>query len=234
MYIVDHESSDGARLTAESPFGPQLSEAAERVLDFVTKWGRNASPFKIANLYLKLNWKGIQFWRDVSKAAAAGHELLARIAGLEGGARALKRATDELYAAESQLPPYPLQTDAKAGRMRVTPAELDYVERYFNTAAMIANDAMDARAELDRAISGWDGAVAQANRTRDFTRKAAWEAITLLDMRFNNEGGSFRAYLVNARDRAARTEAWARQKQYHGAHILGKWTPEQYRPPTPD
>jgi len=200
MYILDHESSDRARLSAESPFGGQLSEVAERVLDFVTKWGRNASPFKIATVYLKLNWKGIQFWRDVSKAAAAGHELLARIEGLEG----------------------------------VTAADLDYVERYFNTAAMIANDAMDARAELDRAISGWDGALAQANRTRDFTRKAAWEAITLLDMRFNNEGGTFRAYLVNARDKAARTESWARRKQYHGAHILGKWTPEWYKPPTPD
>src|SRR5437868_7798897 len=234
MYILDHESSDRARLSAESPFGGQLSEVAERVLDFVTKWGRNASPFKIATVYLKLNWKGIQFWRDVSKAAAAGHELLARIEGLEGGARALKKATDELYAAESQLPTYTLQTDAKAGRMRVTAADLDYVERYFNTAAMIANDAMDARAELDRAISGWDGALAQANRTRDFTRKAAWEAITLLDMRFNNEGGTFRAYLVNARDKAARTESWARRKQYHGAHILGKWTPEWYKPPTPD
>ena len=217
----------------------QLSSAlsdngAERVLDFVTKWGRNASPFKIASLYLRLNWKGLNYWRDVSKAAKAGRDLLARIDGLENGARALKKATDELWGAEGQLPPYPLQSAAKAGRMLVSPAELDYVERYFNTAAMIANDAMDARSELDRAIAGWDAALAQANSTRDFTRKAVFEAITLLDLRFNNQGGSFRTYLVNARDRAARTESWARRKQWHAAHILGKWTPDWYTPPTPD
>ena len=73
--------------------------------------------------------------------------------------------------------------------------------------------------------------MAQADSTRDFTRKAAWEAITYLDLRFSNEGGSFRAYLVNARDTAARTEDWARTKQYHAAHIVGKWTPEWYTPP---
>jgi hypothetical protein len=223
MYIVDRNLS-----------GALSEPAAERVLEFVTKWGRNASPFKIASLYLRLNWKGLSYWRDVSKAAAAGRDLLSRIDGLERGARALKKATDELYSAEGQLPAYPLQSAAKAGHVVATPAELDYIERYFNTAAMIANDAMDARSELDRAISGWDGALAQANSTRDFTRKAVFEAITLLDLRFSNEGGSFRAYLVNARDRAARIESWARMKQFHAAHILGKWTPDWYTPPSPD
>jgi hypothetical protein len=223
MYIVDRNLS-----------GALSEPAAERVLEFVTKWGRNASPFKIASLYLRLNWKGLSYWRDVSKAAAAGRDLLSRIDGLERGARALKKATDELYSAEGQLPAYPLRSATKAGHMVVSPAELDYIERYFNTAAMIANDAMDARSELDRAISGWDGALAQANNTRDFTRKAAFEAITLLDLSFSKEGGSFRAYLVNARDRAARTESWARTKQFHAAHILGKWTPDWYTPPTPD
>jgi hypothetical protein len=203
------------------------------VLEFVTKWGLNASPFKIASTYLKLNWKGISYWRDVSKAAKAGRELLTRIDGLERGARALKKATDELYSAERKLPSYPLQSAEKAGHAIVTDAELDYVDKYLNTAAMIANDAMAARSELDKAISGWDAAVAQANSTRDFARKAAWEAITYLDLRFSNEGGSFRAYLVNARDTAARTESWARMKQYHAAHILGKWTPGWYNPPTP-
>ena len=210
-----------------------LSEAiGERVLDFVTKWGRNASPFKIANTYLKLNWKGISYWRDISKAAKTGRELLTRIDGLERGARALKKATDELYNAERKLPSYPLQSYDKVGHLIVTDAELDYVDKYLNTAAIIANDAMDTRSELDKAISGWDAAVGQANSTRDFTRKAASEAITYLDLRFSNEGGSFRAYLVNARDTAAQTEFWARMKQYHGAHILGKWTPEWYKPPT--
>ena len=118
--------------------------------------------------------------------------------------------------------------------MTVTPAELDYVEKYLNTAALIANDARDARIELDKAVAGWDAVLAQAGRTRDFTRKAVWEAITYLDLRFSNEGGSFRAYLVNARETAARVKSWARTKQYHAAHILGKWTPDWYTPPTPE
>ena len=208
-------------------------EKLVRVLDFVTKWGRNASPFNIAHTYLKLNWSGIKYWNEVSKAAKAGHALLDKVDGLEKGATVLKNAVDEQYRAESQLPGYPLQSDDKVGRMTVTPEELDYVDRYYNTAAMIANDAMSARAELDKAIAGWDAAVEQANKTNDFTRKSAWEAITDLDMRFNNKGGSFRAYLVDARDRAARTEQFARMKQWHAAHILGKWTPDGYQPPTP-
>jgi hypothetical protein len=203
------------------------------VLDFLTKWGRNASPFKIANIYWKLNKKGISYWRDVSKAAKAGRDLLTRIDGLERGARAFKKATDELYSAESKLPGYPLQSADKAGQIIVTPAELDYVEKYLNTASMIANDAMAARIELDKAISSWDVVVAQAKQIRDFTRKAAWEAITDLDLRFSNEGGSFRAYLVTAHGTAARVEAWAGMKYNHAAHILGKWTPTWYVPPTP-
>ena len=220
MYILDRNLSQA------------LAEpAAERVLEFVTKWGRNASPFNIAMTYVRLHWKGISFWRDVSKAAKKGRDLMDRIDGLERGARALKKAADELRAAESKLPGYPLQSDDKAGRMSVTTAELDYVERYFNTAGMIANDAMATRSELGKAIAGWDAAVAQASDTRDFTRKAVWEAVTYLDLRFSNEGGSFRAFLVAARDAAARVESWARMKAYHGAHILGKWTPDWYTPP---
>ncbi len=243
MYIYDRKLSGSQSRSKPQPITLRhvqpdsyvsLSETrVERVLEFVTKWGRNASPFKIASTYLKLNWKGISYWRDVSKAAKSGRALLTRIDGLERGARALKKATDELYSAESKLPSYPLQSADKAKHLVVTEAELDYVERYFNTAALIANDAMDARSELDKAISGWDAAVAQANNTRDFTRKAAWDAITQLNLRFSNEGGSFRAYLVNARDTSARTESWARLKQYHGAHILDKWTPNWYKPPTP-
>jgi len=229
MYYYDSPTS----FPQSQNLGQLSPTRAERVLEFVTKWGRNASPFKIASMYWKLNKKGISYWRDVSKAAKAGRDLLTRIDGLERGARAFKKATDELYSAESKLPSYPLQSADKAGQIIVTPAELDYVEKYLNTASMIANDAMAARSELDMAISGWDAAVAQANQTRDFTRKAAWEAITDLDLRFNNEGGSFRAYLVNARDTAGRVEFWARMKQYHAADILGKWTPQWYQAPTP-
>jgi hypothetical protein len=243
MYIYERKLSGSQPRSKEQPItswpAPRnsyypLSEATvERVLEFVTKWGRNASPFNIANTYWKLNKKGIEYWRDVSKAAKAGRALLTRIDGLERGARAFKKAADELSSAESKLPSYPLQSAAKAGHSMVSKAELDYVEKYFNTAAMIANDAWAVRSELEKAISGWDAALAQANSTRDFTRQAVWEAIAHLDLRFSNEGGSFRAYLVNARDAAARTESWARMKQYHGAHILDKWTPAWYKPPTP-
>jgi hypothetical protein len=234
MYVLDRNSSGLGRWTAGMSLGFRLSEpVAERVLDFVTKWGRNASPFKIASVYLRLNWKGITYWRDVSKAAKAGRDLLARVDGLEKGARVLKKAVDEQASAERQLPAYPLQTGEKAGRAMVTPAELEYVEKYFNTAALIANDAMEARSELDKAVAGWAAALDQANQASDFTRKAAWEAVTLLDLSFNKEGGSFRAFLINARDTAARVEQWARLKQFHAAHILGKWTPDSYVPPTP-
>ena len=56
MYILDRNLSQA------------LAEpAAERVLEFVTKWGRNASPFNIAMTYVRLHWKGISFWRDVAR-----------------------------------------------------------------------------------------------------------------------------------------------------------------------
>jgi hypothetical protein len=78
-----------------------------------------------------------------------------------------------------------------------TDPERDYVDKYLDIAAMIANDAVAARSDLDQAISGWDAAVAQADRTHDFARKAALEAIAYLDLRFINEGSSFCAYLLD-------------------------------------
>ncbi len=116
--------------------------------------------------------------------------------------------------------------------MTVTNEELEYVEKYYNTAAKIANDAMAASSELREAIAGWDAVAEQANKNNDFTRASAWDAINDLNLRFHNEGGDFRAYLVNARDRASTVESWARSKQYHAADILGKWTPEGYQPPS--
>jgi hypothetical protein len=215
--------------------GPVMQEAAyygEKLLDFVTKWGTNASPFQILKTYYKLYRPGIDFWRDVAKRVRAGQDLLDRIEQLESGARILKQATDELENAERQLPPYPLQTDDKAGHMLVTKEELDYVERYFNTASLISNNARDAHSALDQEISGWDAVVQQDRNTRDFTRKATSEAVIYLDLRFNNQGGSFRAFLVQARDRAARVEQWAYLKYNHAAHILGKWTAPWYQPPS--
>jgi hypothetical protein len=203
----------------------------ERVLEFIGKWGRNSSPFNIAKNYVKLHWKGVSYWRDVRRSASTGRALLDRVDGLERGARALKKATDEQYSAESKLPAYPLQRNEKSGPVLATADELEYVEKYYNTAAQIANDAMAANSELRDAIAGWDGVVQQANQTDDFTRSSAWSAINDLNLRFNNEGGDFRAYLVSARDRAALVESWARSKQYHAADMLGKWTPQGYQPP---
>jgi hypothetical protein len=205
---------------------------AESVIERVTKWGVNASPFSIAKTYLKLHWKGITFWRDVSRAARAGRALIARVEGLEKGARVLKRAVDELSTLESGLPSYPLAPDDQAGQVMVSAAELSFVERYRAAAASISHDASAARVELDSAISGWDAALREANRTKDFTRQAVWEAITLLDLRFGKEGGSFRGFLATERDRARRVESDALLKVYHAAHIVGKWTPGWYVPPS--
>jgi GH25 family lysozyme M1 (1,4-beta-N-acetylmuramidase) len=200
----------------------EATATIERGLEFITKWGRNASPFKIAHLYLKLNWDGLKYWNQVRKAAAKGHALLDRIDVLERGARVLKKAVDELSSAEASMPSFPLEPDDVAGHVMVTHAELEYVKRYFDAAVVIQTDTMGARMELDQAIAGWDAVLEQANDTSDFTRQAAWEAITLLNLRFSNQGGDFRAFLVNARDVAARTEAWASWKRYTAADILGK------------
>jgi hypothetical protein len=207
------------------------STKTERVLKFVGTWGRNASPFNIAMNYVRLNWQGVSYWMEVRKAAKAGRALLKHVESLERGARALKKASDELYSFQYELPGYPLKTAEEAGQMTVTDAELEYVEKYYNTAAAIANDAWRLSSELRKAIEGWDAVVTQANNTKDFTRAAVWDAINTLNLRFNNEGGDFRAYLVNARDRANAVQYWAENKQYHAADILGKWTPIGYQPP---
>jgi hypothetical protein len=203
-----------------------------KVLKFLTKWGRNASPFTIAyNLVFQLHWKGFSFWMDVRKAARKGRALLKYVDGLEKGAIAFSKATREQAAAESKLPAYPIKSNENSGPIMVSAAELAYVEKYYNSAAMIANDAMAARSHLIKAIAGWDAVIVEANKTKDFTRKAVWDAITTLDFRFHKKGGGFRAYLIKARDRANRVEDEARDKQYHAADILGKWTPQGYQPP---
>lgn len=244
-HVVQQGRVQGApTLVQREPISEYASELAkelakgqtktELVLGFVSKWGRNASPFNIAMNYVKLNWKGVSYWTDVRKSAKKGRALLKRIDELESGARALKKATDEQYSAKSKLltyPLYPLQTVEKVGQMVITNEELEYVEKYYNTAAKIANDAMAASNELRKAIAGWDAVVEQANKNNDYTRASVWDAINDLNLRFNNEGGDFRAYLGNARDRANWVESWARNKQYQAAGILGKWTPEGYQPP---
>ena len=109
MYVLDRSRDLGAVDHRHVARRSLVEPVAERVLDFVTKWGRNASPFKLASVYLRLNWKGITYWRDVSKAAKAGRDLLGRVDGLEKGARVLKKAVEEQANAERQLPAYPLR-----------------------------------------------------------------------------------------------------------------------------
>ena len=219
-------------------FGPWIKDMldkyqrsrAERVLGFLGKWGRNASPFNIVSTYLRLNWGGIKFWNDVRKAAAKGKKLLAYIDRLESGARAMKKAVGHQRDAWVQLPAYPMKTGDKAPTSVVSQTELDYVERYYNTAAAIANDAMALRAEVGRAIRGWDSVLDEAKNTKNWTRKAVWESITELELRFGGAGG-FRSYLADIQQTATNIERYSRDSQYMAADIIGKWTPEGYAPP---
>ncbi len=213
--------------TAPAPKKP----TTPRSLGSVAKWGR-VSPFDVAMLYLDLHAAHFEALSDVKKRAAVANNLLSRLDDLEKGARELSRAVAAQRRAEAELPIYPLQPDDETGQMAVTGEEMTYVELYYSAAARIANDAMSARAQLHRAIQGWDAILDQAKGTGDFTRKAIGEAVIVLDKRFSKEGSGFRAYLVDAFDRAGRAEAWARSKQYHAADILGKWTPEGYAPPS--
>jgi hypothetical protein len=205
---------------------------ARRGLDFMSKWGRNASPVKVLWLYFKLNKSGFADLADVSKRVKLVKALQSHVDQLERDARMLRNAVNEEWQAEEGLPNYPLETDESAGHVMVTPDELAYVEQYYEAAALVANDAMDARAKFNESIAGWDDVVAQAKASGDFTRGAAWDAVTDLELRFQSHGG-FRGFLVEARDRADQVESWARLKQFHAADILGKWTPANYRAPTP-
>ena len=63
--------------------------------------------------------------------------------------------------------------------------------------------------------------MAQIDATRDFTRKAVVEGVQILDLRFQKEtGGSFRGFLLDARDDAGRVEAFARWKWDSAKDIL--------------
>lgn len=64
-----------------------LKMGAMNVLENVTKWGVNASPFQIAKTYLSLNWSGIKFFFEVSKASEQGKMLDFFVDGLEQSAR---------------------------------------------------------------------------------------------------------------------------------------------------
>lgn len=204
-----------------------------RTLGSVASWGK-ISPFDGAMLYLDLHAAHFAALSKVSQQAAIARSLLRRAASLESGARALRKAVNAQRRAESELPSYPLLLDEEAGQMIVSAAEMAYVRDYYRAAARIANDAMAARAELYRAIEGWKGVLAHARKANDFTRQAIWQTVIQIDLRFSNQGGSFKAYLQSAHDDAERVHWWARTKQWHASHILGVgWVPETYEPPTP-
>ena len=78
----------------------------------------------------------------------------------------------------------------------VTADELAYVRKYFNAAAMVANDAMAAAAALTGAINGWDDVVARAKNAADFTRAAAWDSVTRLRSAVPERGRQLCAFLV--------------------------------------
>ncbi len=132
------------------------------------------------------------------------------------------------YNAHLKLPIHPLKTGNQDGL--VTVAEMEYVERYFNSA-VIANEAMKTRAYLKKTIDGWDNVLDQANKNSNFTRKSAWEAITMLEIRFEKKGGKYRKFLVDAYEIADMVESRTRPRQYLAGHILGKPIPNWYEPP---
>ncbi len=209
---------------------PKASKAS-RSLGAVTKWGK-VSPLDGAMLYLDLHAAHFVALEKVSNSAAIANDLLNRIESLERGAREMRRAVNNQRVAEGQLPGYPLQLGDVASQISVSATERAFVEKYFHGAVRIANDALSAATKIHRAIEGWDAVKDQANKTGDFTRKAIWEAIIKLDMRFSSKSGNFRAYLVETRRRALNVEDSAREKQYLAADILDKPRPAYYQPPS--
>ncbi|MBV8900942.1 MAG: DUF4157 domain-containing protein [Verrucomicrobia bacterium] len=193
--------------------------ATTRALGSVASWGR-VSPLEAAMFYLDLHAAHFAALEQVSKSVEIANDLLSRIGDFETGARKLREAVNAQRNAEADLPPEPITTDEQ-GPVVVSLDELEFVDKYSTAAARITSDAFDARVKLNKIIEGWDAVLAQGKETGDFTRKAIWEAITELDLRFSKEkGGSFRGFLVEARDDAGRVEAWARQKWYSAKDIL--------------
>ena len=174
-----------------------------------------------AFLYLQLHAAHFEALEQVSKRVEIANNLLNHVEEFEKGARALRGAVNELQSAEAALPGEPLATDEEAPSVSVTLAELEYIDAYANSAGNIISKAFDARLKLTKIIEGWDTVMAQSNATRDFTRKAVVEGVQILDLRFQKEtGGSFRGFLLDARDDAGRVEAFARWKWDSAKDIL--------------
>ena len=61
--------------------------------------------------------------------------------------------------------------------VRVSVAELAYVEQYARAAGGICFDALVANSMLNSAIQGWNTVMAQVRADKDFTRQAAWQVV---------------------------------------------------------
>ena len=150
------------------------------------------------DFYLQLHQAHFAALEEVSKRVETAKDFLDHVAEFETGAGALRARVDQQQRDEFALPVEPLESDEQVS-FQVTLEELDYVSAYEDAASRISNDAFHARLELNQIIQGWDSALAQAEKTDDFTRKAIFEAVTDLDFRFAKEKrGSFGAFLVEA------------------------------------
>jgi hypothetical protein len=193
--------------------------------------GRGAATFELGRVgaldaaffYLQIHAAHFAALEAVSNKVAIAKDLLSHVAEFEDGARQLRGAVNKLQGAEAALPTVwqILPTGEQGAPTMVSLGELEHINAYATRASSIVGEAFDARVRLNKIINGWDAVVAQGEATRDFTRKAVVEATQMLDLRFSKEkGGSFRAFLVAARDDAGRVEAWARSKWYEAKDIL--------------
>ena len=146
-------------------------------------WLEKVSPFQAAMLYLELHAGHFAALADVKERVKLVKDLQKYINELELAARTLRKAINELWNAEADLPPYPLQSyEGKPGQtLFVSAAELDYVEQYARAAGGIYFDALVANSMLNSAIQGRNTVVAQARAAKNFTRQAAWQVVIDLE-----------------------------------------------------
>jgi len=226
--VVKGEIKTGTRPTGGGGGAASEGKAATtkakmtRSLESVAELGRIGA-LDAALFYLQIHAAHFEALENVSKRVEVAKGLLNNVAEFENGARALRNAVNELQRAEAALPEVTtlIETGEQSASVIVSVGELEYIEVYANSAASIVGKAFDARVKLNKIIIGWDAVVAQGEEARDFTRKAVVEAVQILDFRFQKEkGGSFRGFLIEARDDAGRVESWARSKWYYAKDIL--------------
>jgi hypothetical protein len=133
-----------------------------------------------AAFYLQIHEAHFAALEEVSKRVETAKDLLNHVAEFETGARALRERVNQQQRDEFTLPADPLDTGEQAS-FQVTLEDLNYVSAYKDAASRIGNDAFHARIEINKIIQGWDAALAQAEKTDDFTRQAVIEAVADLD-----------------------------------------------------